>query len=349
MTEQTERFRWITVATRIWLDAILVLTAVAIILTVAQGVFTLLDTQDWQAVTPYVLALLAELAIGIGAVMAYGVISLVASNERSAYDAAARLSRIESLLQDQSGSVRKLADLGCLSDKAKSLIYRDQEFDAFRESIHEDMVRQDYDHAAALINGIEKQLGYTEEAAKLKKELAATRQATLEEKIDAAIQRVQETIDRHDWARATREMRRILRLFPENPKVAALPERIEAARAKHKRGLLQSNDEAVRKNDIDRSIELLKQLDRYLTPQEADALQESVRGVFKAKLHNLGVQFAIKVTDQQWAQAVATGEEIVKKFPNTKMAQEVRQKLALLRSYASAASQQAGWRPPTES
>ena len=108
------------------------------------------------------------------------------------------------------------------------------------------------------------------------------------------------------------------------------------ARTGHKRSLLQAYGEAVRKNDVDKSIELLRELDRYLTPQEAAALEESVRGVFKAKLHNLGVQFAISVTDQQWADAVATGEEIIREFPNTRMAQEVREKMGLLRSRAQA-------------
>jgi len=197
------------------------------------------------------------------------------------------------------------------------------------------MIKQDYTTAAALIDGLETRFGYADEAARLREEMEQTKRATLEEKIDAAVGRIQQIIDQRNWSLAMRESRRILRLFPENPKVASLPERIERARARHKRELLQEYGEAVRKNDVDRSIDLLKELDLYLTPQEGAALQESARGVFKAKLHNLGVRFAIAVTDQQWAEAVRTGEEIIQEFPNSRMATEVRQKLDVLRGRAA--------------
>ena len=85
--------------------------------------------------------------------------------------------------------------------------------------------------------------------------------------------------------------------------------------------MLQSYGEAVRKKDVDRSIELLHELDIYLTPQEAAALQESARGVFRAKLHQMGVQFAICVTDERWSEAIRAGEDIVREFPNPRMAQ----------------------------
>ena len=56
---------------------------------------------------------------------------------------------------------------------------------------------------------------------------------------------------------------------------------------------------------------------------------ESARGVFRAKLHNLGVQFAIRVTDQNWSEALVIGEQIMDEYPNTRMAQEVQEKQRL--------------------
>jgi hypothetical protein len=145
---------------------------------------------------------------------------------------------------------------------------------------------------------------------------------------------VDEIIARADWARATREAARMRSAFPTNSKIAALPQRIETARMKHKRDLLQAYGEAVRKNDVDASIELLKELDRYLSPQEGAALQDSARGVFKAHLHNLGVQFAIRVAETQWKEAITVGGEIIKEFPNSRMAHEVRSKMEQLRQRA---------------
>ena len=249
-----------------------------------------------------------------------------------------RLGRLESLLEDMAKSARREADLAALSDQSKALLYRDREIEAFREAIHEDVMRQDYRSAAALIDTIEKRLGYVEEAARLREEVEAGRKATLQERINHAIARIEKHIEAKDWARATRESQRLAHLFPENSKIASLPEHIEGGRIHTKRDLLQAYGEAVRKNDVDRGIELLRELDHYLTPQEAAALEESARGVFRAKLHMLGVQFAIKVTESQWVEAVTVGEEIIREFPNTRMTQEVRQKMDSLKAKAAAAT-----------
>jgi hypothetical protein len=61
------------------------------------------------------------------------------------------------------------------------------------------------------------------------------------------------------------------------------------------------------------------------------ALQEAARDVFRTKLHNLGVQFAIAVTEKQWAGALEVGQQIVNDFPNSKMSEEIRGKLDVLK------------------
>lgn len=266
----------------------------------------------------------------------YGLIKAMVANELAVSRSASLLERLETLQQDQGSSLKKLIDLESLSDQARSLIFRDREIEAFRETIHHNLMRQDYKTAEALIDTIETNLGYSDEAARLREEVAESRKATLEEKIDVEVNRIQKIIDRHDWSHAIRESQQLLKLFPDNPKVTALPERIQAARATHKRDLLRVYDEAVRKNDVDGSVELLKELDSYLSPQEAAALAESARGVFRAKLHNLGVQFSLFVTEEQWNQAVATGEQIIREYPNSRMAQEVREKMDQLHAKAEA-------------
>jgi hypothetical protein len=61
------------------------------------------------------------------------------------------------------------------------------------------------------------------------------------------------------------------------------------------------------------------------------ALQEAARDVFRTKLHNLGVQFGIAVTERRWANALDTGQMIIKDFPNSKMSEEIREKLDVLK------------------
>lgn len=319
--------------------ATLVVLALALVGSIAMCVLVA-GAEGFAACLPYLLTSLALVIAGGWVFVAYGVIRVIVSNELGVTRISGHMGRLETLLSDQGESLRKLTDLASLSDQAKSLIYRDRELDALRETIHTHLIKQEYEDAERFISELEGKLGMPEEAARLRRELEATRKATQEEKIERAVRRVEEIIASRDWARAAREAERLRQQHPESDKVAELPQRIQAEQARHKRELLHAYDQAVKKNDIDRSIELLRELDLYLTPQEAAAMEESARGVFRAKLHNLGVQFAICVTEERWTDALQTGEQIINEFPNSRMAHEVSDKMDMLRTRAQAVEAQ---------
>lgn len=337
MPGQNGAFRWVERVARITMIAAVAIALAVLAVTVAME---LARARPFYYMSPWMVSYSILFAIGVlalagAAVVAYGVVRVLAASQRKISSTDDRIARIESVLDDLARSERRLVELAVLSDQAKSLIYREQELDAFRELFHAALIRQDYKAAESLAESLDKRLGYADEAGAMRKQIGNSRSATEQEKIDTAVARVGETLERHDWARALREAQRLAQMYPANSKVAALPGQVESARSRHKRDLLHAYGDAVRKNDVDRGIELLKELDKYLSPQEAAALEESARGVFRAKLHNLGVQFAIRVTEEQWADAVMVGEEIMNAYPNTRMAQEVSQKMELLRSRAA--------------
>jgi len=345
MSEQIERFDWIRKLARVALIASLGLIALIAIGTVMAIVFALRQPEliakhlmlpgPWLVFPCLLMALVAEFAAALLCCLGYGVIQVLLAAESNGYRASvmvSHLERIESLFSASTAVHDNLQELATLSDKAKSLLYREKEIVAVREAVHHDLMRQQYDSAEAMIESIENDLGYTEEAARLRVEVQQSREATIDEKIDAAINRIMSLLDEQQWSRGLRETDRILKLFPDNEKIATLPQRIVDAKLAYKKRLLQEYGEAVRKNDIDRGMDLLRELDRYLTPEEGAALQESARGVFKARLRQLGVQFAISVNDQQWAEAIAAGQEIIREFPNSRMAQEVRGKLPAMKA-----------------
>lgn len=333
------QFDWLLKVVTIAMIVTVALACVAIVVTVAMGVTLVLDDPTWSNLMPVVVAMACEVGLALWAVVAYGLVTLFVNCQENAETAIGRLGTIESLVSDQAVSSKELASLGKLSDKAKSLVFREGEIDAFNEAVHADLFRQDYKAAEILIEDVEKKFGYTDEARRLRNELEASKKTSLDEKIDAAVARIMAIVENLDWQRATRETQRVMKLFPDNPKISSLTERIQQARMQRKRQLLQEYDAAVRKNDVDTSITVLKELDLYLTPQEGAALAESARGVFKVRLHNLGVQFAIRTTDQQWAESIAVGQEIIQEFPNSRMAQEVREKLSVLREKAAEQAQ----------
>ncbi len=335
MAGETGRFGWLMKASKVAMVLGIVLSALLVVLGVA-GIVKAAGTHSGgaqvlgMAVVTIVIGLLGAALSAVG----YGVVAALVENEAGIQSAAEYIRRLESVAEETHRDIHKLTDLSQLSDQAKSLIFRERELEAFRETIHADLMSQDYQSAESLVASIEERFGYADEAARLRKEIQDSRDGSLDEKIDAAIARIDSILARHDWTQAAREARRIVSLFPDNEKVADLPERIARARNDRKRELLQEYGEAVRKNDIDGSIATLRELDLYLTPQEAAAMQESARGVLRAKLHNLGVQFAICVTDQRWTEAIEVGEQIISEYPNSRMASEVRSKMDQLRSRA---------------
>ena len=337
MAGETGRFGWLMKASKVAMVLGIVLSALLVVLGVAdivRAVPMLGQSGGLQVLGMVMVTIVIGLLGAALSAVGYGVVDALVRNEAGVQSAAEYILRLESVAEETHRDIHKLTDLSQLSDQAKSLIFRERELEAFRETIHADLMVQDYQSAESLVEAIEERFGYADEAARLRKEIQDSRDGSLEEKIDAAIARIDSILARHDWTQAAREARRIVSLFPDNEKVADLPERIARARNDRKRELLQEYGEAVRKNDIDGSVATLRELDLYLTPQEAAAMQESARGVLRAKLHNLGVQFAICVTDQRWTEAIEVGEQIISEYPNSRMASEVRSKMDQLRSRA---------------
>ena len=52
------------------------------------------------------------------------------------------------------------------------------------------------------------------------------------------------------------------------------------------------------------------------------------------RLQQLGVQFALHVHDKNWGEALRIGRQITDEFPNTRMAAEVRERMAILQGKA---------------
>lgn len=336
MPDSPSRFNWVVKLAKVWVVLTLVLIGLGFAITIARGAVTLRQGVELESLLWWILVLLGEAMSVVLVILLYGLVETIVGNEHAVESAVERLQRLESVTEAVLESARRVADLAQMTDAGKSLLFRDQEIEAMNERLHEHLIRQDDARAEALVNEVQQRLGYADQAERMRAELDAAREKTIDQKVDSAVERVNQLIARQDWAQAMRQTRRLMSALPDNAKVAALPQLVREARIKHKRELLQQYGEAVKSGDIDRSIELIRQLDKYLTPQEGAALQESARGVFRAKLHNLGVQFAIRVTEESWSEAIAIGEQIVNEYPNSRMAQEVRTKMETLRTLAAA-------------
>jgi hypothetical protein len=222
-----------------------------------------------------------------------------------------------------------------ISDRAKSVAFRVNDRDAVRRAIAEEISHSDWEAAMALANDMERVFGYKAEADRYRADINARRQEVVDKQIAEEMVIIDRYTNAEAWGQALQEAKRVMALFPDNPTVQELPVEIEARRAAFKMKLQNAWADAVKNHDVDGSIEILKHLDLYLTPSEAEAMQEAARGVFKEKIALLRVQFTEAAQDHRWAEAIILGEAIMSDFPNTRMAQEVRDMMDMLRQRAS--------------
>ncbi len=278
------------------------------------------------------LVILGIVVIGKGegfTVLAIGVLAVIV-----AASAAALTNRPSSAGGDQAQLLRAILERLSLSDLERRMIDRQRDRENLRKAILDDIAKQDFEAALALVDQMVGEFGYREEAEQYRQQIIDARSRRQELQIDEAISKVDTMCNAYDWDRALREIERLNRLYPDVPRVAALPIRIEQAKDNHKRELERDFLQAAEAGDTDKAMQLLKELDLYLTPQEADKYKEVARGVVGQARENLGVRFQMAIGDRDWVAALSVGEQIIRDFPNSKMADEVRERIDLLRERA---------------
>ena len=271
---------------------------------------------------------LLALALGVLLYCQFILIHKFEGNTYRLYDA---ILDSNETLRRQTNLIHTIAENASMSDWVKAVVHHEKDHEFLRDTIHGSIVRQDWQAAEHLIQSLDEQLGYHDEAGELREEIQRARDATQEEKIARAIKRFDKLCQTQKWNQAARETARLQKLFPESDRIGNLADELELRRHEYKRNLLKDYDLAARNNDVEKAHKLLLELDLYLAPNEAAALKDSARGVFKAKLMQMGVQFNLAVADKQISSAVDIGERIVREFPNSRYAQEISDMLPQLK------------------
>lgn len=291
---------------------------------------SLAPQNEWAASKDIAWAVfLLALVAGAGGI----ALMVMSYYERASQNLSSIVDNMRRLLSGQTQNEAILTQVSenlLLSDAVKSIAFREKDQTVLVDAIHQDIQMEKWASAELLINDLATRFGSNEDAVRLRAEMESYKNATLQEKIDKSITRIESLWSIHHYTEAIKQANALIKIFPENERVKNLASETQQKREQHKMELLARWDETVKNNKIDEGVELLEQLDNYLTPTEAAALEESARGVFKAKLHNLGVQFSKYVTEKKWDMALSVGKEIVEEFPNSRMAQEVRDKLSIL-------------------
>jgi hypothetical protein len=234
----------------------------------------------------------------------------------------------------QQAQLERLVENSMLSDAARSLANRDRECEALRSAIRADLRIERWDAALKLIDEMADRFGYAEEADGLRTEANEARVEAMRRKLHEAKALIEQQLGNHEWDKARGEIERLEKALPDEPRIARLRGLYNQKFSERKQELLQAWNNAVGRNDVDQAIDVLQELDTYLTRAEARSLEESARGVFKAKLLQLGMQFQFAVSEKRWRDALEVGVQIMDEFPNSRMSKEVAEAIDGLRARA---------------
>lgn len=245
------------------------------------------------------------------------------------------LDRIRAQIRSLSDSMNTLNETIILSDDARRVLNRRKERDLLCRAIEEDIKEHDWDAAMVLVRELAERFGYRVEAEEFRTRIESARAQTHDRAVHEAIRGLDELIAAHKWEPALSEAARISRVFHDTPQVDGLRHRVISARDRHKQAIERRFLEAARGENIEEAMDLLHEMDHLLSEHEAEQFREVARGVIGKARENLGVEFKLAVQDKAWNQAASVGERIIKEFPNSRMANEVRSMIDQIRDRAS--------------
>jgi len=306
----------------------IVVICIALIAVVLLIVFTTIFRTPEAGLIPQFVALLSVLALLVAVLImllrAFKILDAFVEN-------GAKLEKIAEALEKSRTVLAQINQNTRLSEAARAVAFRDADRQALREAVFDKLHQQDFDTTYEIIDEIAHLAEHQKLAEQLHAEADKYRDATDAERVNQVIAHIEKLFESYQWPKASVQIERLIRAYPDSEKAKAVRQRLLDKKEERKKILLTAWDDAVKRQATDRSLEILRELDLYLTPNEGLALQEAARDVFRTKLHNLGVQFSLAVSAEQWAQAFQTGRQIIRDFPNSKMAEEIREKMDVLK------------------
>jgi len=311
------RFKWHIVV-------ICVAVAIVIILTFFTDLFQPSETN-----------LLRQLVFLLGALVFLSALLTMLSRVIKILDAlrdnSSKLEELTGALEKIHTGLKQINHSTRISETAKAIAFRDSDRQSLREAVFEKLQMQDFDAANDIINEIATRSEYQELAEQLRIQAEQYRNANDQERLNQIIAHIEKLLVECQWSRASAQIEGLIRNYPESEQAKTMRQVLYDKKQERKKILLAAWDDAITHQETDRSLDILKELDQYLTPNEALALQEAASDVFRTKLHNLGVQFSISVTEKRWAEALGIGQQIINDFPNSRMSEEIRTKLDVLK------------------
>ena len=218
-----------------------------------------------------------------------------------------------------------------MSENAKRVLFRDRELKVLRSTVQDDIASGEFHSALVLCDQMATVFGAVEEAEVLRAKVKVIIHDQHDARIRDEIENLQQMLDQRKWVEAYQDAARLRRLFPESPRLHSIEQHIADVRTQYRHDLEAKFLQAAELENVEEAMLLLRELDGYLTPDEARRFRDTATSVITKYRESLGDRFKMAVSDHRWQEAIEFGEVIMHQFQNTKMAEEVQTMLETIR------------------
>lgn len=218
-----------------------------------------------------------------------------------------------------------------MSENAKRVLFRDRELSILRKTVQDDLAQGEFHSALVLCDQMASVFGAVEEAEALRSKVQAIIHEHHDSRIREEIENLQQLLVQHRWVDAYQFAAKLRRLFPESPRLHSIEQQIADVRSQYRLELEARFLQSAELENVEEAMQLLRELDGYLTPDEARRFRDTATDVIVKYRDSLGARFKMAVSDHRWQEAIEFGEVIINQFPNTKMAKEVTTMLETIR------------------
>ncbi len=231
----------------------------------------------------------------------------------------------------EAGKLDAILEAVQMSENAKRVLFRDRELSVLRNTVQEDIERGEFHSALIVCDQMATVFGAVEESEVLRTKVQTIIHNFHDARICEEVEKLENMLADQKWVEAYQDAARLRRLFPESPQLHGLEQRISDVRIHYRHDLEARFLEAASCENVEQAMKLLRELDGYLTPDEARKFRVAATDVITKYKDTLGARFKMAVSDRRWEEAIEFGEVITQQFPNTKMAEEVKTMLETIR------------------
>ncbi|MHC4389595.1 MAG: hypothetical protein ACYSX1_13455, partial [Planctomycetota bacterium] len=186
-----------------------------------------------------------------------------------------KLERIAEALEKNRSILTQLEKNLRLSEAAKTIIFSETNKQLLKDAALAKLKQRDFETANRMIHQMERHPEFEKLAEQLRAEMNKPPDQTDAEKLKPKIEEIEKLLEAHQWAPAGAQLEDLIKAHPNSEAVKAVRQKLLHKKEERKKVLLTAWDDAVQRQATNRSLEILRELDQYLTPSEASALEEA--------------------------------------------------------------------------